>query len=72
VGKQSVGMMKRVFLRLILSGMLTGTILSAAPADAAPVEQPRKKKEKVELVVVEKERDQRDNKNKNESRKPRS
>jgi hypothetical protein len=66
-------MMKRVFLSLLLSGMLTGAILSAPQADAALVEQSPRKKEKVELVVVEKkERDQRDNKNKNESRKPRS
>ena len=60
-------MMKRVFLSLALSVMLTGAILSAAPVGAS--EKPRKKKEKAELVLVEKrERDGRENKN--GSRKP--
>jgi hypothetical protein len=63
--------MKRGFLSLILSGMLTGTILSSAQAYSAPFEQPPKKKEKVELVVVEKkDRDRQENRK--GSQKPRS
>lgn len=51
--------------------MLTGTIISSAPAKSAPVEQPPKKKEKVELLVVEKKESNRPE-NKKGSQKPRS